>query len=84
MRLVLFSNFTGSTVIWSWRELAFLETEPRIRRMLAENRAALPRKKTKQNKTRQNKKQNKTKTKTNKNKKQKQKNKTLPVGWKMF
>ena len=35
---------TGSTVI-CWRELAFLEIEPRLRRMLAENRAALTHKK---------------------------------------
>ena len=41
----MFSNFTGSTVVCC-RELAFLEIEPRLRRMLAENRATLPHKKT--------------------------------------
>ena len=44
MGLVLFSNFTGSTVI-CWKELAFLEIESRLRRMLAENQAALAHKK---------------------------------------
>ena len=49
LRLVLFSNFTGSTVI-CFRELSFLEIEPRLRRMLAENRAARPHKKKKKKK----------------------------------
>ena len=40
----MFSNFTGSTVVCC-RELAFLEIEPTLRLMLAENRAALPHKK---------------------------------------
>ena len=44
LRLVLFSNLTGSTVVCC-RELTFLEIEPTLRRMLAENRAALPHKK---------------------------------------
>ena len=44
LRLVLFSNFTGSTVVCC-RELAFLDIKPRLRCMLAENRAALPHKK---------------------------------------
>ena len=36
----MFFNFTGSTVD-CFRELAFLEIEPRLCHMLAENRAAL-------------------------------------------
>ena len=45
LRLVLFSTFTGSTVACC-RELAFLEIEPTLRRMLAENKAALSHKNT--------------------------------------
>ena len=41
----MFSYFTESTVVCC-RELAFLEIEPRLGRMLAENRAALPHKNT--------------------------------------
>ena len=44
LRLVLFSYFTGSTVVCC-RELAFIEIEPTLRGMLAENRAALLHKK---------------------------------------
>ena len=46
LRLALFSNFTGSTVVCC-RELAFQAIEPTLRCMLAEDQAALPHKKKK-------------------------------------